>query len=530
MACHDQENVGLIECFKNRLRRLITVEPLVDLLYLLRDEDKELIRVRLTTEGNLGAVDHLLETITKVPRPLGWFREFIDALETVGCSQAAKYIINSPPSPAAEAENDSCVRLINLLHLSLVKMKTRDVCDSCCSLDILTEEDRENIFAEIERHGNISGARLLLRRLVRNEAGWFSTFLKALQMTGHPYLVKELMGEDLVEEEVDLYTDPSEQEEEASGDEGKDSCTSGRPALSPVQADGTQGGPSPPSEFYAYTPVVKKTWARLSLSSLLTQLNVPFWQLMTRTTDKRPSGDQSNNADNDDQVVFFQRLRDRNMQAVFWMTVGLLCLAPSCLLAQKPQPCKTPPLYTGAMTVGTQNEQLWAVGRYAYDAINQRIHLGETGKFNNTNFTYDALMLFQESILYEIHRHNQTCVKKALQADFHPMEVPKGAAFVSQVVLGSSSSPAQGLLVNNWWGDMPDKTGNYLVSFTEFGCFPISAFFKSKNMGWVSVSYFNNVVGVDPEVFVPPPYCKDAKLQENEEGREVTFFSLFNRD
>ena len=45
---------------------------------------------------------------------------------------------------------------------------------------------------------------------------------------------------------------------------------------------------------------------------------------------------------------------------------------------------------------GTQNEQLWAVGKYAYDAFNQRIHLGEMGTFNNASFTYNALMLFQE--------------------------------------------------------------------------------------------------------------------------------------
>ncbi|XP_062372628.1 interferon-induced helicase C domain-containing protein 1-like [Sardina pilchardus] len=199
----NQEIVGLIECFRNRLRRLIIVEPLMDLLHFLEDDEKELIRVKMTTKGNPCAVDQLLETITKGVRPQGWFMEFIEALEAVGCTHAASYIINSPPSPSLEAENDSCIRLINLLQLSLVRMKTRDVCVSCYSLDILTEEDHDNILTEIENKGNISGARLLLRRLVRNETGWFSTFLRALQKTGHPDLVKELQGEDLVDNEGD---------------------------------------------------------------------------------------------------------------------------------------------------------------------------------------------------------------------------------------------------------------------------------------------------------------------------------------
>lgn len=141
----DQEIVGLIECFRERLRRLIIVEPLIDLLHFIEDDDKELIRVKLKTQGNLSAVDQLLDTITKVVRPQGWFKEFIDALETVGCMHAVCYFINSPPSPSLETENDGCVKLIRLLQTSLERMKTRDVCVSCYTLDILTEEDRDNV-------------------------------------------------------------------------------------------------------------------------------------------------------------------------------------------------------------------------------------------------------------------------------------------------------------------------------------------------------------------------------------------------
>ncbi|XP_063042573.1 ependymin-like [Engraulis encrasicolus] len=217
------------------------------------------------------------------------------------------------------------------------------------------------------------------------------------------------------------------------------------------------------------------------------------------------------------------------MQAAFWTTVGLLCLTAGFGSTQKPQPCSSPPLYTGSMTVGTQDEHLWAVGRYSYDVVNQRMHLGETGTLNNKTFTYDALMLYQEGILYEINHHNKTCVKKPLKADFYPMEVPKGAEFVNQVVIGTLSGPGEGLLVNSWWGDMPDKQSKYFLSFTEFGCFPVSAFFKSKSLGgMVSVSYYDNVLGVDPGVFVPPPFCKDAKLEANKDGKETNYFSFFN--
>ncbi|XP_063042398.1 ependymin-1-like [Engraulis encrasicolus] len=217
------------------------------------------------------------------------------------------------------------------------------------------------------------------------------------------------------------------------------------------------------------------------------------------------------------------------MQAAFWVTVGLLCLTTAGLgNAQKPQPCRSPPLFMGGLTVGTQNEKVWAVGRYAYDAVQQRIHLGEMGTYNNKSFTYNALMLFDEGVLYEINHKEQTCVKKPLQSDFHPMAVPKGATFISQVVLGTSSAPGQGLLVNNWWGDMPDKQGNYILTFSEFGCFPVSALAKTKEFGWMSVSYYDNVLGAEPHWFIPPPFCADAELVESEDGKVTDFFSVFH--
>ncbi|KAL2079084.1 hypothetical protein ACEWY4_024828 [Coilia grayii] len=216
------------------------------------------------------------------------------------------------------------------------------------------------------------------------------------------------------------------------------------------------------------------------------------------------------------------------MQAVFWMTAGLLCLAPGLSSAQRPRPCRSPLLYTGSFTVGTQNEKLWAVGNYAYDAVNQRIYLGEVGRYNNNSFIYDVLFLFDEGVLYEINRQNQTCVKEALHSDFHPMQVPKDAAFVSQVVLGSNSSLVQGLLVNNWRGYIPGITDHYFVSFTEFGCFPVLMLIQTKDFGWVGLSYYNNILGADPNCFIPPPFCEDATLVENEDGKVTNFFSVFH--
>ena len=42
------------------------------------------------------------------------------------------------------------------------------------------------------------------------------------------------------------------------------------------------------------------------------------------------------------------------------------------------------------------------------------------------------------------------------------------------------------------------------------------------------LSFFNNVIGlVDPHQLIPPPFCKDAKLEIEDGEDPVTFYSLF---
>uniref|UniRef100_A0A673FWM1 RNA helicase n=1 Tax=Sinocyclocheilus rhinocerous TaxID=307959 RepID=A0A673FWM1_9TELE len=192
----DAETSHALGCFRDRLKRLIRVEPLLDLLHFLEPDRKDRIKAKFREEGDINAAAFLIDEIIHSKNyEQGWSRELITALETVGCKHAAKYVLNSPPEPTEEAENDSCVRLIDLLQLTLVSMKTGDVCAHCRALGLLTLEDQENIMKLTENQGNIGGARLLLKRLVKNEAGWFSKFLQALEDTEHHDLVRELRGE-----------------------------------------------------------------------------------------------------------------------------------------------------------------------------------------------------------------------------------------------------------------------------------------------------------------------------------------------
>uniref|UniRef100_A0A8D3DY22 RNA helicase n=1 Tax=Scophthalmus maximus TaxID=52904 RepID=A0A8D3DY22_SCOMX len=188
----DETCERLIEDFRPRLRQHIVVEQLLDHLDLIRSDQREQIRQRARAEGNIAAADLLINAVTGRPHAPGWFRAFVDALSNAGCDYAADLMQDNLPKPEVEEENDSCVRLIQLLSPSLVEMKTDDVGLHCFSEGLITQEDSE-IVTEVTSRGSRCGARELLRCIVRGRPGWFSKFLHILRETEHQALY-ELTG------------------------------------------------------------------------------------------------------------------------------------------------------------------------------------------------------------------------------------------------------------------------------------------------------------------------------------------------
>ncbi|XP_062404301.1 ependymin-1-like [Sardina pilchardus] len=209
------------------------------------------------------------------------------------------------------------------------------------------------------------------------------------------------------------------------------------------------------------------------------------------------------------------------MHAAYWISL-VMCLAPGFCSAQKPKPCRVPDMYTGAMILSSKGE-FHGVDAYSYDAINKRIRLQGIRFLNNETVSYDGLLLYKKRIMYKINPDDQTCVKTKLKSKFHPMEVPKGAVFLAPVVLGTSSSPGQGLVVNTFLGLMPN--GSYLMTVTNDLCLPVSMVVHDDKRQ-MSLSFFDNMLGADPIDFIPPPFCKDAKLDAMDGIAD--FFSIFN--
>ncbi|KAM4731905.1 interferon-induced helicase C domain-containing protein 1 isoform 2-T2 [Anableps anableps] len=183
----------LIEDLRARLRHIIKVEEVLQHLHFIESTRKEQIKQKLITEGPSSAANLLISVVVEKPHQDGWFTAFVDALLHGDCKLAADYLQLTPPDPEVEAENDYCVKLIQLLAPSLVDMKTEEVCTHCFAQELLTVDDKEKILAETRNKGSRSGASELLSIIVRCRPGWFSEFLEILRKTEHQHLY-ELTG------------------------------------------------------------------------------------------------------------------------------------------------------------------------------------------------------------------------------------------------------------------------------------------------------------------------------------------------
>ncbi|XP_014809616.1 PREDICTED: interferon-induced helicase C domain-containing protein 1-like [Calidris pugnax] len=195
--CRDERFLYMISCFRPRLKQVIRVQPVLDLLPSLSAEEREKVRAAAERRGEVEGAEELLRAVERGPRGCGWFHEFLQALENGGCSLAACYLnpsLSLLPSPAEEADHDLCVHLVQLLHGTLVdKMLPRPVAEKCLEMGIFQEDDLDRIHTVTDNRGNRDGARELLSRIVQKK-DWFSPFLVALRETEHGNLADDLNG------------------------------------------------------------------------------------------------------------------------------------------------------------------------------------------------------------------------------------------------------------------------------------------------------------------------------------------------
>uniref|UniRef100_A0A1A8LW03 Ependymin n=1 Tax=Nothobranchius pienaari TaxID=704102 RepID=A0A1A8LW03_9TELE len=223
-------------------------------------------------------------------------------------------------------------------------------------------------------------------------------------------------------------------------------------------------------------------------------------------------------------LLFCDSIWTREMFATIVLFVSI-CLT-SGSRADHHQHCHSPNM-TGLMRVMTLKGEMRAVGAFTYDSVGKKLRFRSNESHPaNSSFGLDLLMLFEEGIFYEIDSKNQSCEKKKLQMDLHPLDIPDDATFSCTLTSGSLSIEGEGLKVNIWTGSLTNMKGSYSMSVT-MGCLPVSTFYFTETTSF----YFSNtdveLEVKDPDLLVVPSFCHGKPLEETPEGTVNSFLNEF---
>ncbi|XP_023143135.2 ependymin-1-like [Amphiprion ocellaris] len=203
-----------------------------------------------------------------------------------------------------------------------------------------------------------------------------------------------------------------------------------------------------------------------------------------------------------------------------------MCLTATTHADHHHHPCHSPNM-TGFMTVMNLKGEVRAIGAFTYDSTAKKLRFRSNDSTPiNTSLHLDLLVFFEEGILYEIDSKNQSCEKKKLQCNLHPLDIPDDATFMSTMTFGNPSVEGEGIKLNLWTGSMADTKGKYTMSAT-MGCLPLSALYYTG-----STTFFVSHVDIeseikDPELLLVPSFCQGLPVEVTPEGTVNSFLSEF---
>ncbi|KAM6983658.1 ependymin [Tautogolabrus adspersus] len=203
-----------------------------------------------------------------------------------------------------------------------------------------------------------------------------------------------------------------------------------------------------------------------------------------------------------------------------------MCLTATSHAEHHHHPCHTPNM-TGLMSVMSLKGELKAVGAFTYESMGKKLRFRSNESHPvNTSVGLDLLMFFDEGVFYEIDSKNQSCEKKKLHCNLHPLDIPDDAKLHSTKHIGSSSIEGEGLKLNMWTGAFTDSKGYYSMSVT-MGCLPVSSFYFSETTPFLISNMEVEMEIKDPDLLVVPSFCQGLPLEETPEGTVNSFLHEF---
>jgi len=185
--------------------------------------------------------------------------------------------------------------------------------------------------------------------------------------------------------------------------------------------------------------------------------------------------------------------------------------------AQVPRPCESPREWNGRMFQVDRSKNVTVLGKLSYDEPNQRVRFIEDVDVSGKRYFFDNIILYGEGLLYQIEfsvNKAGECKVYKFKEPFRPAQVPVDAKFAVEAYIGSSAVLGAGVLVNTFYGEEEEREGQkvyYVTTVTEVGCVPVQYIAYTQRTGAFHSSFYDVMLGVDPEHFIPPRDCKPSK-------------------
>lgn len=127
----------------------------------------------------------------------------------------------------------------------------------------------------------------------------------------------------------------------------------------------------------------------------------------------------------------------------------VLCLV-GVALAQRPQPCTSPPQWEAQISDYNEEERFGLQGKLSYDSVYRRERLVEEVEEGTDREFYDRLALFQSQIEFVYNFKTRNCTRQPITRAWRDFGIQPDATSYGEAYIGSSVFPGTGLLVTIW--------------------------------------------------------------------------------
>jgi hypothetical protein len=127
----------------------------------------------------------------------------------------------------------------------------------------------------------------------------------------------------------------------------------------------------------------------------------------------------------------------------------VLCLV-GIAVAQRPQPCSSPPQWEGRLFDINEQQKFAVEGRLSYDEVYHRERLVDEIDEGSQEDFYDTVSLFDSKVEYVYNFRARNCTRRPINRPWRDFGIRPNDQSYGEAYIGSSVEAGTGLLVTIW--------------------------------------------------------------------------------